>query len=131
MKKGKNLESFLSFLKKPKQMNFHISIGNGFLTSDNPVISTFGSPTIPNGFQILMPISPYLCFEFQNDEINCSDNLWVKMSNEKLRYINEATINTANYYIISNKPFNITQQMYIYNRFKNINWIHNSRHFKH
>ena len=58
MKKDKNLESFLSFFKKPKQMNFHISIGNGFLTSDNPVVSTFGPPNIPNGFQILMPISP-------------------------------------------------------------------------
>ncbi|MGZ9437489.1 DUF4238 domain-containing protein, partial [Staphylococcus epidermidis] len=37
-------------------------------------------------------------------------------------YVNEATINTANYFIISNKEFTRYQYKYIDNRFNNKNW---------
>ena len=44
------------------------------------------------------------------------------MTLDKIQYVNKATINTANYYIISTNKFDITQQSYIYNRFNNKNW---------
>lgn len=51
------------------------------------------------------------------------------MTQEKIRYVNEATINTANYFVISNERFSFAQESYIYNRFNNENWLKYSRHF--
>lgn len=121
-KEKNNLEDLLKYFKKPNSVHFHIAIGDGFIISDNPVISTFGPQNKPNGFQIIFPISPNFCLEFQNDDINSSNNLLVQMTLDKIQYINKATINTANYYIISTNKFDITQQSYIYNRFNNKNW---------
>lgn len=111
------LEGLLEKIDKPPTMNFHIAISKeNLLTSDNPIIGT------DEWKQMVLPISPYLCIEFQEDSMNVSKNLLVMLAPEKTRYLNEATINTANYYVISNEPFNILQTHYIYNRFKNENW---------
>ncbi|EMB75878.1 DUF4238 domain-containing protein [Streptococcus mutans] len=121
-KEKNNLEDLLKYFKRPDSMHFHIAIGYGFITSDNPVIATFGPQNKPNGFQIILPISPNFCLEFQTEDINSSNNLFVQMTPDKIQYVKKATINTANYYIISKSKFDITQQCYIYNRFNNKNW---------
>ena len=55
---------------KPKNMFFHIAVSPiNLITSDNPVIAT------DNWKQIIMPISPFICIEFQDISINSSDNL--------------------------------------------------------
>ncbi len=119
------LEEHLKQYSKPDSMNFHIAISrNNILTSDNPVIGT------DEWKQIIMPISPFLCIEFQDDSINVSKNVMVELSPEKIIYLNEATINTANYYIISHEPFTFSQNVYIYNRFMNKNWNFGKPHFK-
>ncbi|MCH4475753.1 DUF4238 domain-containing protein [Staphylococcus haemolyticus] len=111
------LEEILKELEKSEEMNFHIAISqDNLLTSDNPIIGT------DEGRQIILPISPHFCIEFQHDSINCSKDLIVILKPEKTRYINEATINTSNYYIISREPFNLIQNNYIYNRFLNKDW---------
>lgn len=128
-KEPRNLKMLLSG-PKPAGMYFHILVGNGFLTSDNPVIATYGKSDKNSGFQLIMPICPYFVFTFQSGDLNCSENLIVQTTDDKLRYVNEAIINTANYFIISSKPFDFIQESYIYNRFNNKNWLENSRHFK-
>lgn len=116
-KQNNVLEEILNKLEKSEEMNFHIAISqDNLLTSDNPIIGT------DEGRQLILPISPYSCIEFQHDSINTSDELIVILAPEKTRYINEATINTSNYYIISEKPFNLIQNSYIYNRFFNKDW---------
>jgi len=118
-----NFEKLLKALKKPKNMNFHIAIGD-FITSDNPVVAT------DNWRQIYMPISNNLCLEFQDDSCNCSDKIIVYMAIRKQKYINEAQIETANYCVISKKKFNICTRRYIRRRFTDPNWSKKSRHFK-
>lgn len=116
-KQGNVLEEILNKLEKSDDMNFRIAISqDNLLTSDNPIIGT------DEGRQIILPISPHMCIEFQHDSINSSKELIVILTPEKTRYINEATINTSNYYIISREPFNLIQKNYIYNRFSNENW---------
>ena len=92
-----------------------MSIDN-LLTSDNPVIGT------DNWKQIMLPIAPRICIVFQHDSINRSEDLQVILKSNKTRYLNEATINTGNYFIISNEKFSDKQQKYIDNRFNNENW---------
>lgn len=105
-------------------MKFHIAISlENLLTSDNPVIGT------DDWKQIILPISPYICIEFQEVSINSSDDLVVILERDKTKYLNEATINTANYYVISNHNFDITQNIYMYNRFKNKDWKPGRPHF--
>ncbi|WP_432722997.1 DUF4238 domain-containing protein [Staphylococcus equorum] len=116
-KQGNVLEEILNKLEKSEDMNFHIAVSkDNLLTSDNPIIGT------DEWRQIILPISPHFCIEFQHDSINCSKELIVILKPEKTRYINEATINTSNYYIISREPFNLIQNNYIYNRFLNKDW---------
>lgn len=120
-------EAFEKLLKrkiKPSTMKFHIAISlENLLTSDNPVIGT------DDWKQIILPISPYICIEFQEVSINSSDDLVVILERDKTKYLNEATINTANYYVISNHNFDITQNIYMYNRFKNKDWKPGRPHF--
>ena len=53
----KNPENLKSILNIPRNnMCFHIAIGEGFLTSDNPVVSTYGKESRNSGFQIIMPV---------------------------------------------------------------------------
>lgn len=116
-KQGNKLERLLKSFRKTDTMNFHIarSMGN-LLTSDNPVIGT------NNWAQIMLPIAPRICIVFQHDIINSSKNLQVMLTPDKTRYLNEATINTGNYFIISNEDFSNKQREYIDNRFNNKNW---------
>lgn len=117
LKEGNKLEKALKFLTKNNNMNFHIAISmENLLTSDNPVIGT------DNWNQIMLPIAPKICIVFQNDSINRSKGLQVILTSNKIRYLNEATINTGNYYIISNEKFSDKQKKYIDNRFNNENW---------
>lgn len=59
-------------MKKPSNMNFHIAISeDNLLTSDNPVITT------DNWNQIMLPITPNILIEFQEDKINSSNDLRV------------------------------------------------------
>lgn len=116
-KQGNNLENLLKGMKKPSNMNFHIAKSeDNLLTSDNPVIAT------DNWNQIMLPITPNILIEFQEDRINSSNALRVTLKKDKTKYVNEATINTANYFIISNKEFTFYQHKYIDNHFNNKNW---------
>lgn len=116
-KQGDRLERLLKSFRKPDTMNFHIARSmENLLTSDNPIIGTH------NWAQIMLPIAPKICVEFQHDVINSSKGLQVILTPEKTRYLNHATINTANYYIISNEEFSTTQQQYIEERFNNKDW---------
>lgn len=117
LKEENKLEKVLKFFTKNNNMNFHIAISmENLLTSDNPVIGT------DNWNQIMLPIAPKVCIVFQHDSINRSKGLQVILTSNKTRYLNEATINTGNYYIISNEKFNDKQKKYIDNRFNNENW---------
>ncbi|MGS5449700.1 DUF4238 domain-containing protein [Staphylococcus haemolyticus] len=116
-KQGNKLERILKTFRKTNNMNFHIAISmENLLTSDNPVIGT------DNWKQIMLPIAPRICIVFQHDSINSSKGLQVILTSDKTRYLNEATINTGNYYIISNEDFSDKQLEYIDNRFNNKNW---------
>ncbi|MDU3653317.1 DUF4238 domain-containing protein [Staphylococcus epidermidis] len=116
-KQGNKLERILKIFRKTNNMNFHIAISiENLLTSDNPVIGT------NNWKQIMLPIAPRICIVFQHDSINSSKGLQVILTSDKTRYLNEATINTGNYYIISNEDFSDKQLEYIDNRFNNKNW---------
>lgn len=116
-KQGNKLERILKIFRKTNNMNFHIAISmENLLTSDNPVIGT------DNWKQIMLPIAPRICIVFQHDSINRSKGLQVILKPNKTRYLNEATINTGNYFIISNEKFSDKQQKYIDNRFNNENW---------
>lgn len=117
LKEENKLEKVLKFFTKNNNMNFHIAMSiDNLLTSDNPVIGT------DNGKQIMLPIAPRICIVFQHDSINRSEDLQVILKSNKTRYLNEATINTGNYFIISNEKFSDKQQKYIDNRFNNENW---------
>ncbi|UVI86644.1 DUF4238 domain-containing protein [Staphylococcus aureus] len=110
---------------KTKNMEFHIAISPiNLITSDNPVIVT------DNWMQIMMPINPHFCIEFQNPLLSSTENLFVKLSKEKARNLNEATINTANYYVISNELIDIKLNFYLYNRFINKDWYFKEPHCK-
>ena len=130
-KQPDSLSKLLKSFSKPPTFKFHISISieDYFITSDNPVVSTYGKNK-ESGFQLIMPISPFVCLTFQMGDLNCSENLIVKMTDEKIKYINEAQINTANYFIISLEPFSKKQKSYIKDRYKNRFWIKKSRHFQ-
>lgn len=116
-KQGNKLENLLRKMKKPSNMNFHIATSeDNLLTSDNPVIAT------DNWKQIMLPITPNILVEFQENTINSSNNFEVRLTKNKIKYVNQATINTANYFIISNKEFTHYQHKYIDNRFNNKDW---------
>lgn len=103
------LEAFFNTLPRDKDMNFHIVIGDYFITSDNPVVGT------DSWNQMLMPISPQVCLEFQHSSLNNSKSLILMMTKEKNQFINRAIINTANYFVMSYAPFDFVIGSYIYN----------------
>lgn len=105
-------------------MNFHIAISEeNLLTSDNLVIGT------DEWKRIVLPICPFLCIEFIDNSIDEAKNMFIKLTPDNIKYLNEATINTANYFVISNEPFTIQQNTYLYNRFKNKDWTFGKSHF--
>ncbi|EKS20962.1 hypothetical protein HMPREF9318_00916 [Streptococcus urinalis FB127-CNA-2] len=55
--------------------------------------------------------------------------LFLKLTKYHIDYLNEATINTANYFVISNESFTLSQNTYIYNRFNNPEWNFRKPHF--
>ena len=123
-KQDRILESYLTLLKKPDTMNFHIAVSEeNLLTSDNPVIGT------DEWRRIVLPICPFFCLAFTDRSIDVTQNVVTKLGPDNIRYLNEATINTANYFVISNKPFTLAQGTYLYNRFKNPNWTFSKPHF--
>lgn len=71
----------------------------------------------------------YCFIEFIDNSIDEAKTMFIKLTPDNIKYLNEATINTANYFVISNKPFTIPQNTYLYNRFKNKNWIFSKPHF--
>ncbi|EFX52354.1 hypothetical protein HMPREF9422_1494 [Streptococcus cristatus ATCC 51100] len=118
------LESYLKNFEKPETMNFHITISeDNLLTSDNPLIGTDGWK------RIILPICPCLCIEFIDNSIDEAKTMFIKLTPDHIKYLNEATINTANYFVISNKPFTLSQNNYLYNRFNNKNWTFSKPHF--
>lgn len=118
------LESILNSFEKPDTMNFHIAIsGENLLTSDNPVIGT------DKWKRIILPISPNLCIEFIDNSIDVTNTIFIKLPQENTKYLNKATINTANYFILSNEEFTFSQNNYLYNRFKNTSWKFSKPHF--
>lgn len=123
-KKSELLERYFGLKNKPNDMNFHLVIGENFITSDNPVV------IFNDGKEIYMPISQNLCLLFQHDSLNCSKEVIVQITKEKNKYINESQIETANYYVLSKEKFDISTNIYIYRRFHEKNWEKKSRHFK-
>lgn len=118
------LESFLSLKNKPDNVKIHIAISEkNIISSDNPVIGT------DMWKQLILPITPNVCIIFQHESINSSDNLITILTDEKVKKINEAMINTANYYVFSKEEFTFEQNMYLYNRFNNANWEFLEYHF--
>lgn len=118
------LENFIKFLKKPKNMYFHILIGENYITSDNPVIM------LDEGKQIFMPISNNICVVFQTDEFSNADEVILPYNVGLNRYINECQIETSNYYIMSIENFDLLTNWYIYRRFHEKDWEKKSKHFK-
>jgi hypothetical protein len=122
-KQSDRLESFLNHMVLSPFMEFHIAISREpLLTSDNPVIIT------DNWSNLIFPISPHYCIQFQHSNVKKIESLFIPLTPMQTRYINQATINTANYFVISNEPFNIFHGAYLYNRFKNKNWRIGSPH---
>lgn len=62
-------------------------------------------------------------------QLDEAKNMFIKLTPDNIKYLNEATINTANYFVISNKLFTIQQNTYLYNRFKNKDWTFGKSHF--
>lgn len=117
------LENYLQF-KKNDSMNFHIAVSKeNILTSDNPVIGT------DMWKRIVLPICPFLALEFTHNSIDEAKNMLILLTSDKIKYLNQATINTANYFVISNKPFTLSQNNYLYNRFNNKKWTFSKPHF--
>lgn len=122
-KQSDRLESLLNHMVLSPFMEFHIAISpKPLLTSDNPVIVT------DNWSNLIFPISPHYCIQFQHRNKKRIESLFIPLTRMQTRYINQATINTANYFVISNEPFNIFHGSYLYNRFKNKNWRIGSPH---
>lgn len=118
------LEKYLLQYDNNKDMNFHIAISEeNLITSDNPVIGT------DHWKRIMLPISPNLCLQFTHKSIDETKTLLLKLTKNHIDYLNEATINTANYFVISNESFTLSQNTYIYNRFNNPDWNFRKPHF--
>lgn len=118
------LENLVNYIVKPNFMNFHIVIGENFITSDNPVIG------LDEGMQLYMPISSNCCIAFQHDFVNCSREIPVEITSVKEKFINECQIETSNYYIMSSKNFDLLTNWYIYRRFHEKDWEKKSKHYK-
>ena len=118
------LENFIKFLKKPKNINFHILVGENYITSDNPVIM------LNEGKQIFMPISNNICVTFQIADYSNTDKILLPYNAGLNRYLNECQIETSNYYIMSIENFDLVTNWYIYRRFHVIDWEKISKHFK-
>lgn len=83
------------------------------ITSDNPVIGT------DNGQRIFLPINPHICFQFKNKKFVQNNSLFTVLTQNHVDYLNKATINTANYFVISNLSFTNEEKQYIIDRFNN------------
>ncbi|NYS48816.1 DUF4238 domain-containing protein [Streptococcus danieliae] len=118
------LENVLKLFERPDTMNFHIAISEeNLLTSDNPVIGT-------NEWKhIILPIAPHICIEFINKSIDKANTNFVMLAKMHSDYLNKATINTANYFVLSNEEFTFSQNNYLYSRFKNPSWKFSKPHF--
>lgn len=113
-KDEKELELLLNCFEKPKDMVFRIcATTENLLTSDNPVIGT------NNWQRIFLPINPNICFQFKNKKFVQNNNMFTILTSKHVDYLNKATINTANYFVISNLSFTNEEKQYIINRFKN------------
>lgn len=113
-KDEKELELLLKIFEKPKDMVFRIcTTKENLITSDNPVIGT------DNGQRIFLPINPHICFQFKNKKFVQNNSLFTVLTQNHVDYLNKATINTANYFVISNLSFTNEEKQYIINRFKN------------
>lgn len=94
-------------------MKFHIALtSKNLITSDNPVIRT------SNIDCLMMPISPNICLEFVDQRVSEGMDLIVLLSDDKVDYLNKATINTSMYFVISNNPFTNEEKDYIRKRFE-------------
>ncbi|HEM5077158.1 TPA: DUF4238 domain-containing protein, partial [Streptococcus suis] len=123
-KNSDNFEKYFLSLKCPESMKLHVAISEKpLLTSDNPVIGT------DNWKQIVMPIHPHICIEFQDVAFSSSENLVVVLSEEKTSFLNMAMINTANYYVISSEQFSIDQNCYIYYCCSNLSFLFHCKDF--
>jgi len=112
-KKQYQLESFFDSIKRPNFMKFHIALtSKNLITSDNPVIRT------SNIDCLMMPISPNICLEFVDQRVSEGMDLIVLLSDDKVDYLNKATINTSMYFVISNNPFTNEEKDYIRKRFE-------------
>ena len=65
-----------------------------------------------------MPISPNICLEFVDQRVSEGMDLIVLLSDDKVDYLNKATINTSMYFVISNNPFTNEEKDYIRKRFE-------------
>lgn len=113
-KKGSNLNTILTFSPRPISMKFYIALTDkNLITSDNPV-------TANDQFkQLILPIHPNICIEFLDESTYHYKVSLIRLTDEKVDYLNKATINPANYFVISNQPFTEEEREYISMRCKN------------
>ena len=123
-KDEKELELLLKNFEKPKDMVFRIcTTTENLITSDNPVIGT------DNWQRMFLPINPNICFQFKNKKFVQNNNMFTILTSNHVDYLNKATINTANYFVISNSSFTNKEKQYIIDRFKNPSSIRKSPFF--
>ncbi|WP_415408871.1 DUF4238 domain-containing protein [Staphylococcus agnetis] len=106
-KEGNRLENFIDDIIKPSDMKFRILLSlHPLITSDNPVIVT------DEWKQIILPINPFLCIEFQHETLMNNNKMFTLLSPSKSQFINKAQIRTSNYFVISQSNFKIDTKIH-------------------
>ena len=109
-----NLENLFHLFERPDEMDFYIALTNkNLITSDNPVTGN------DDFRQFILPIHPNICIEFLDKNKYQFKEPTLFLTDNKVDFLNKTTINTANYFVISNQPFTEEEQAYITMRFKN------------
>ena len=109
-----NLENLFHLFERPDEMDFYIALTDkNLITSDNPVTGN------DDFRQFILPIHPNICIEFLDKNKYQFKEPTLLLTDNKVDFLNKATINTANYFVISNQPFTEEEQAYITMRFKN------------
>lgn len=110
-KQGNVLENYINSKSKPYNMKFRILLSSHpLITSDNPVIAT------DDWKQIILPITPHLCIEFQHESMSNNNNMYTILSPIKSQYINISQIRTSNYFVISQSKFKIDTKIHFRNK---------------
>ncbi|MDT0700453.1 DUF4238 domain-containing protein [Staphylococcus chromogenes] len=106
-KEGNRLENYIDNITKPNSMKLRVLLSlHPLITSDNPIIAT------DDWKQIILPITPFLCIEFQYEKFMNNNKIFTVLSTGKSQFINKAQINTSNYFVISQGKFKIDTKIH-------------------